>query len=90
MIRKFGLLAGCMMLLAGCTSHFISDEQFRDKVSQDFASRSHIMEAAGIDLSEMVLKTDEAEALEFLYAYMPLGDIVNRDPSFYHFIDLDT
>ena len=51
MIRKFGLLAGCMMLLAGCTSHFISDEQFRDKVSQDFASRSHIMEAAGIDLS---------------------------------------
>ena len=83
MIRKFGLLAGCMMLLAGCTSHFISDEQFRDKVSQDFASRNHIMEAAGIDLTSMSLKEDEEEALKFLYAYMPLGDIVNRDAAFY-------
>ena len=83
MIRKIGLLAGCMMLLAGCTSHFITDPEFRNKVSEDFASRSHIMEAAGIDLAEMGLRTDEAEALEFLYAYMPLGDIVNRDPSFY-------
>lgn len=83
MIRKIGLLAGCMMLLAGCTSHFITDPEFRNKVSEDFASRSHIMEAAGIDLAEMGLRTDEAEALEFLYAYMPLGDIVNRAPSFY-------
>ena len=83
MIRKFGLLAGCLMLFAGCSSHFISDEQFRDKVSEDFASRSHVMEAAGVNLSQMGLKDDEMEALEFLYAYMPLGDIVNRTPSFY-------
>ena len=83
MIRKIGLLAGFMMFLAGCTSHFITDVEFRNKVSEDFASRSHIMEAAGIDLSGMDLKTDEIEALEFLYAYMPLGDIVNRNPSFY-------
>ena len=83
MIRKIGLLAGCMMLFAGCTSHFITDSEFRGKVSEDFASRSHIMEAAGIDLSAMNLETDEVEALEFLYSYMPLGDIVNRDPSFY-------
>ena len=83
MIRKIGLLAGCIMILAGCTSHFITDPEFRNKVSEDFASRSHIMEAAGIDLAEMGLRTDEAEALEFLYAYMPLGDIVNRAPSFY-------
>ena len=71
------------MILAGCSSHFISDEQFRDKVSQDFASRGYIMEAAGIDLASIGLKEDEREALEFLYAYMPLGDIVNRKPSFY-------
>ena len=59
MIRKLILLACSMMLLAGCSSHFITDSDFRDKVSEDFASRSHIMEAAGIDLSEMTLRTDE-------------------------------
>ena len=83
MTRKLGFLAGCVLLLNACSSHFISDESYRDKVMSDFASREMVLEASGIDLSTMDLSTGEREALEFLYAYMPLGDIVNRDPSFY-------
>ena len=71
------------MFLTGCSSHFISDNAFRGEVSEDFASRSEILAASGVDLDAMNVNQQEKEALEFLYAYMPLGDIVNREPSYY-------
>ncbi len=72
-----------MLALTACTSHFITDEEYRGIVADDFQSRSVIMEAAGIDLASMGLNQKEEEALEFLYAYMPLGDIVNNAPEYY-------
>ena len=80
------------MFLTGCSSHFISDNAFRGEVSEDFASRSEILAASGVDLDAMNINQQEKEALEFLYAYMPLGDIVNREPSYYlegHFRSLN-
>ena len=38
------------------------------------------MQASGIKLDEMELSQDELEAMKFLYAHMPLGDIVNMEP----------
>ena len=72
-----------MLALTACTSHFITDEEYRGIVADDFQSRSAIMQAAGIDLASMGLNQKEEEALEFLYAYMPLGDIVNNAPEYY-------
>ena len=72
-----------MMLLTGCSTHFISDSSYRQRVAEDLATRQDIMEAAGIDLGAMDLKTDEREAMEFLYAYMPLGDMLNMTPEYY-------
>lgn len=83
MIRISALLAGGILLLTSCTSHFITDESLREKVAVDFASRETILEASGIDLESIEMSLSEKEALEFMYAYMPLGDIVNRQPSFY-------
>ena len=77
------IVLSAMMLLTGCTSHFISDEGFRHKVAEDLAARSEILVAAGVDLDAMDVAQQEKEALEFLYAYMPLGDIVNMEPSYY-------
>ena len=77
------LILSAFMLLTGCSTHFISDNAFRDEVSGDFASRSEILAASGVNLDAMNISQQEKEALEFLYAYMPLGDIVNREPSFY-------
>lgn len=83
MIKNLGLIAGVLLLLNSCSTHFISDKTFREKVASDLAQREAVLEAASVDFDSMSLTTKEREALEFLYAYMPLGDIVNREPSFY-------
>ena len=76
------LLSG-LMLLTACNQHFITDPDYRQTVAEDLATRSDIMVAAGIDLESMGLELDEQEALEFLYAYMPLGDMLNMTPEYY-------
>ena len=63
--------------------HFISDAQYRAQVEKDFAARGSICTASGVNLETMGLSLDEKEALQFLYAYMPLGDIVNMTPEYY-------
>ena len=77
------IVLSAMLLLAGCSSHFISDEAFRQDVAKDLSERSEILASAGVDLEAMDITQQEKEALEFLYAYMPLGDIVNMEPSYY-------
>ena len=77
------IVLSAMMLLTGCSSHFISDDAFRHEVSEDLAVRTEILASAGVDLDAMGMTQQEKEALEFLYAYMPLGDIVNKEPSYY-------
>lgn len=72
-----------VLLLPSCSGHFISDRKYRKTVEKDLDSRSELLEAAGIDLGAMNLDREEFEALEFLYAYMSLGDIMNCTPDFY-------
>ena len=45
MIKKFCFAAVVALLSVGCTSHFISDQEYRAKVEQDFAVREKIMVA---------------------------------------------
>lgn len=78
----YSLLA-VVFLVTGCQNHFIKEKEFREVVEQDFAARQSIFDASGIDLDAMGLKTHEKEALQFLYAYMPLGDIVNMPAEYY-------
>ncbi len=82
-MRKSSFLLVALAVLSACDRHFISDRNYRAAVTEDYADRMEIMTAAGVDLDAMGLETDEKEALEFLYAYMPLGDIVNNTPEFY-------
>ena len=63
--------------------HFISDEAYRTQMMEDFNARKSVLEAAGVDLDAMGLTLAEKEAMQFLYSYMPLGDIVNKDPEYY-------
>ena len=76
------LLSG-LILLTACNQHFITDPAYRQTVAEDLAARTAIMQAAGIDLESMGLAQDEQEALRFLYAYMPLGDMLNMTPEYY-------
>lgn len=83
MIRKISMLAAAVMMLASCTTHFITDAEFQKKVIQAYESRSEVLSASDIDIESMDIAVDEKEALAFLYAYMPLGDIVNQDVEYY-------
>ena len=77
------ILALVACLAAGCNSHFISDADYRQTVKEDLALRASVLDAADVDLDAMGLDTRALEAMEFLYAYMPLGDIVNQTPEYY-------
>ena len=85
MKRIILLYISALILAVSCSGnkHFISDEQYRTQVEADFSARESILVPAGVDLDAMGLSADEKEALQFLYAYMPLGDIVNKTPEYY-------
>ena len=83
MKRIFIAFISVVALFSGCSRHFITDESYRLRVAQDFESRKDVLVASGVDLEAMHLNEAEKEAMTFLYAYMPLGDIVNNEPDFY-------
>ena len=82
-MNKLAFIIPFMALLSACGQHFISDADYRETVASDLQARGVVLDAAGVDVEGMGLDTYEKEALEFLYAYMPLGDIVNHEPSYY-------
>lgn len=83
MLKRFSILLFTVVTLCSCEEHFISDTAFREAVVSDFNSRVDILEKAGVSLENMELAVDEKEALEFLYAYMPLGDMVNMSQEYW-------
>ncbi|MDR2848235.1 MAG: transglutaminase domain-containing protein, partial [Bacteroidales bacterium] len=67
--------------------HFLTDAAYRTKVHQQFEARKK--EAAGRQVAlfsvfqKEKLSTEQREALEFLYAYMPLSDLADYDGKFF-------
>lgn len=65
--------------------HFITDEEYRAQVHEDFLLRERLAASrseqlfAGMD----TLDIETREALEFLYAYMPYSDLADYDQAFY-------
>lgn len=72
-----------VMLLSACETHFIKDRSVLEETGRAISSRTLVLNMAGVDLSSMELSTDEMEAMQFMYAYMPLGDIVNHSPEYF-------
>ena len=69
-----------LCLLAACgESHFMTDASYRSRVEQDFQQKKALMPQGELFtiLDDASLSTYEQEALEFLYAYMPLADITD-------------
>jgi len=84
-MKQFVLGLSALLLLASCQSHFIKDAEFRETVSRDYKAR---LEAHGNALKPFMTLPSEAtlpekEALEFLYAYMPLADVTDYPADFY-------
>ena len=76
-----------IMLLASCTdNHFINDTEYRNQVHQDFIQRENIAKNRHKELFSIFegnISTQEKEALEFLYAYMPYSDLADYDGDFF-------
>jgi len=82
-MKKLLFLVSVIFSLTGCNKGFINDKAYLEVVADDLAERSEILHSAGVDLESMELDKDEKQALEFLYAYMPLGDLLNKDAAYY-------
>lgn len=87
--RLIGLgILFCVFVLWGCSpknSHFITDATYRQTVEKDLAKKREVIKDGKLFdfLDNDSLKTKEHEAMQFLYAYMNLADIVDYSSDFY-------
>jgi transglutaminase-like putative cysteine protease len=82
-----GLLAGISFVIGSCTgNHLITDNQYREKVSKDFKASTIIAKNREKELFSFQsknLSSEQREAMEFLFAYMPLSDLADYDGEFF-------
>ncbi len=83
MKRLFLMAVTAMLLLAACgrDPHFITDRAYRSEVHADFEAR--MAEFPMLEVQLDTLCRAEREAMEFLYAYMPLSDLADYTPQFF-------
>ncbi len=83
MKRLFLMAVTAMLLLASCQrgQHFITDRAYRSEVHADFETR--MAEFPMLEVQLDTLCRAEREAMEFLYAYMPLSDLADYTPQFF-------
>nr|WP_320119387.1 transglutaminase domain-containing protein [uncultured Marinifilum sp.] len=86
-MRKLFFLLFSLSILCGCSDvHFIKDAKYRTKVSERFKERKEFAANRSDDLFNVFnqkLSVEEKEALQFLYAYMPLCDLADYDGEFF-------
>lgn len=74
-----------VVLLSCGESHFLKEEAYRNQVLQDLESKQQVLPNGDLFaiLSNTDLSVSEQEALKFLYAYMPIGDITDYPGEYY-------
>lgn len=85
-IKNLFLAVLFLGLLASCNrGHFISDAQQRAEVEKDLQEKmAQLPNGDLFNILNSELPQKEKEALQFLYAYMPLSDITDYPGAFYH------
>ena len=85
-IRRTGFLWIAVLLAAvtGCSRHFLTDKTFREQVEEDLAARAELFGDSWPSFYGTTgVEGEEREALDFLYAYMPLADVTDYPESFF-------
>ena len=76
--------AMCLLLLSACQTHFISNADERNEAEQRFEQRREALSDTHIfEIFSEEMTREENEAMRFLYAYMPLGDLTDYDGDFH-------
>lgn len=63
--------------------HFLTDAAYRQRVEEDFRKRKAIIGGNFCNVAKLSATQAELEALQFLYAYMPLADITDHTVEYY-------
>lgn len=81
------------MMLTSCGEHFMSESAYRKTVEEDLSARIAKFGEAGGEVSYFgftggsvdgeKISPKEKEAMEFLYAYMPLADVTDYSEKFF-------
>ena len=90
-MRKFLVMFAVMFLaswqtMMAANDHFITDAAYRTKMETAFQQKVKLVGKQFYDqkmLKQQNATSDEAEALQFLYAYMPLADVTDYPTSFF-------
>lgn len=73
------------LFISSCQKNFISSESYHKTVINDLTTKLDSLDGV-IDITniyKLCANTKEKEAIEFLYAYMPLGDMIDYSPEFH-------
>ncbi len=91
-MKRLTLYFFLLIFLSGCLpkakeKHFLTDETYRRQVHTQFLKRKELLknrqEAMLEIFNDSSLVLEQREALEFLYAYMPLCDLADYDSRFF-------
>lgn len=84
MKRLFLILTAVLVSISlSADNHFLKDEQYRTSVEKAFQQKINLIGKKFFDLKGLQPTLQEKEALQFLYAYMPLADATDYSTSFY-------
>ena len=74
-----------IVLFACNNAHFLKEEAYRNQVAQDFELKKQALPHGDLFaiFADSVLSVYEREALMFLYAYMPIGDVTDYSGDYY-------
>lgn len=80
----------CVLILSivlfACNNvHFLKEESYRNQVAQDFEQKKQALPHGDLFaiFADSILSVYECEALMFLYAYMPIGDVTDYPGDYY-------
>ncbi|MDR3129000.1 MAG: transglutaminase domain-containing protein [Tannerellaceae bacterium] len=83
-VRLLAVFFILFAIFCGCNNHFVTDATERAVIEKDFAAKKAEMPDGDLfSVFGRTMTTEEREALTFLYAYMPAGDITDYDGDFY-------
>ena len=74
-----------IVLFACNNAHFLKEESYRNQVVQDFEQKKQALPHGDLFaiFADSILSVYEREALMFLYAYMPIGDVTDYPGDYY-------
>ena len=84
-IHLVSVLILSIVLFACSNAHFLKEEDYRNQVTKDFEQKKQALPRGDLFtvLSNPDLSVYEQEALMFLYAYMPIGDVTDYSGDYY-------